>query len=202
MLISHFFSDMLAEVLNANGVIDDADMSQYEYCLEYLFDIIFYNFSLILFGCMLHDILGAILYIFCVSLIKSVGGGYHAASRLICSILSYSIFLTAMLTYRNLVICAFIGRTETASLMDYFYAAESFMIVLLSPVGNPNKRLSSREKVKLKSCSILLVSIVSFIYISLRLTSYKVYCIMIVECFCVNGGSQIAGLIKYRKPSI
>ena len=151
---------------------------------------------------MLHDLPGAILYILCVSLMKSSAGGYHAASRVKCSVLSYSLFLTAILTYRNPAICAFIDRTGTFSLRDLIYAAEVFIIVLLSPVENPNKRLSPRERVKLKSCSIILVSIVSVIYIFFRLTSYKVYCNMIIVCFCINAFSQIVGSIKYKRQSV
>ena len=78
MLISHFFSTRLSEALKESRVIDGSDMLQYEYCLEYLFDIILYNSSLILIGGMLHDLPGAILYILCVSLMKSSAGGYHA----------------------------------------------------------------------------------------------------------------------------
>ena len=55
MLISHFFSTRLSEALKESRVIDGSDMLQYEYCLEYLFDIILYNSSLILIGGMLHD---------------------------------------------------------------------------------------------------------------------------------------------------
>ncbi|MCR5700689.1 MAG: accessory gene regulator B family protein [Lachnospiraceae bacterium] len=92
MVISYYVSKKLTDTLFELNIIEKNSIDSYQFCFEYTLDIILFNTSLILFGALLHDIIGASLYMIIMFILKTTAGGAHANSRFACSFFSYGIF--------------------------------------------------------------------------------------------------------------
>ena len=88
MIISNRLSTKITSDLLKNGVIKKSYKESYNYCLEFFFDLILFNCSLLLIGFILHRFILSVIFVLVMVPVKMTAGGAHAPSRLMCEIIS------------------------------------------------------------------------------------------------------------------
>lgn len=139
MIISEKLSKKISSDLTDRGLINKEYLESYAYSLEFLFDMILFNISLIILGAVLRRIIPAVIFIAVMTPIKTIAGGAHGRSRISCEIISYSIFLVIILLSAIIspdpVICFFLSALLASG------------IIMLSPVDtSARKRVSNNRK--------------------------------------------------------
>lgn len=201
LIISHYLSQKTTTHLQKHHIIEQAYAEEYAYCFEYLFDLILYNASLVLLGCIFHDIIGSLIYILCMSALKSVAGGFHASKRYICSILSYSLYFVILLLYKPMYInCSFI-KENNRLYMEILYFIIALIIIIFSPVENISNTFSANERRKLKNCTIILFVFITIAFFSFKFATTDQYCFLIILCLFATMLNQIIGFF-YNKTNI
>lgn len=194
LVVSHFLSIKTIDGLEKHNIIDAKHAEEYAYCFEYLFDLVLYNVSLILLGCIFHDVIGSFIYILCMSALKSVAGGVHANKRCICSIISYSLFFIVLLLYKLIYVNYPFTKDSNLLYIQIIYFIISLIVIILSPVENANKVFSTNERKKKKCHTIALFAIITIIFFSCRFSTINQYCFLIILCLFVTMSSQIIGV--------
>ena len=122
--------------------ISDKQKDIYIYIYEWVFSFLFYNISLLLIGLLLHQFIYALLFSVSITLLRCTGGGTHAPSRILCTLVSYFEFLFVIFTVSFIVTVP----VETQIII----AISSIGIILaLAPVDNSKKRFTSVQRKKL-----------------------------------------------------
>ncbi|MBR0132821.1 MAG: accessory gene regulator B family protein [Lachnospiraceae bacterium] len=141
-------------------------------------------------GTMCKDIMGAFVFYFTFTIIRSRMGGYHANTYLRCNVL---IFLNvfAVLKLASLPVRNIIKPAEIA-----VFIITTVEIVLAAPIINPNKliKVFSRKKVKLQ-CFIILIAIEAIAKMLYLNGANKASIIMLFSLLS-NDVAFVAGLIK------
>ncbi|MBO5488657.1 MAG: accessory gene regulator B family protein, partial [Eubacterium sp.] len=123
----------------------------YSYCIHYLFEQLIFIAVILILGFLTNNLLFYMLFYLLNIGFRFTSGGYHAPRQWICNILSYStIFVTLLLV--NLL------PDFSSHIWLFFCAIFSIIIVLLSPVDNPKKRLKSKQKIALMFKNRIFVS--------------------------------------------
>ena len=194
MFVSYHLGSKTTLALEKQKVINPGHYEEYTYCFEYLYDLVIFNISLLAIGALLHDIFASIIYIFCMSALKAVAGGYHARKRLTCSILSYSIYLSVFALYKSLSTMSFISNSTYMLCGDMIYLIISLIVMCLSPVGNHNKTFSNEERKKLKTLSAILLAAISVLYLAMRVRNTFPYSYLIIICLLIILVNQMVGI--------
>lgn len=198
LVISHYLSIKTVAKFKKHNIIDTKYIEEYTYCFEYLFDLVLYNTSLILLGCISHDVIGSFIYILCMSALKSVAGGVHANKRYICSILSYSLYFIVLLLYKLIYINYSFTKDHNLLYIEILYFIISLIIIILSPIGNANKVFSKNERKKMKCRTVALLTLITIIFFSFRFSTINQYCFLIILCLYVTMSSQIIGIFTNK----
>lgn len=199
MYVSYYLSSKTTLALEKQKVISSEHHEEYTYCFEYLYDLLIFNISLLAIGALQHDIFASIIYIFCMSALKAAVGGYHASKRLICSILSYSIYLLIFNIYKNFSRMTFLSNPTYMLSGDVIYFITSLIVMHLSPVGSHNKTFSIEERKKLRILSAILLTTISVLYLTMRIRNTYTYSYLIIICLLVILINQIVGKYSLRK---
>ena len=78
MLICKKISDVFAESMVDNNLIQQEDQEVYSYCIEYVLDLIIFNGSLLTLGALMHHFLISVVYLLALVPLKMMAGGAHA----------------------------------------------------------------------------------------------------------------------------
>lgn len=185
MIISNKLSRVISSDLSDRGLIEKEYRDSYAYCLEFLFDVILFNVSLILIGLILHRTLMSVVYVFTLTPIKTTAGGAHARSRLSCEVISYAVFFTVILLPSLIVV------DDLVELL--FSIAISITIIVLAPVEVSCRPAVIAKKKTLKClCGILctLTIIVDIIFLQ---NGYSDCAEVIFLCLTVTIINQLIG---------
>ena len=150
----------LANRLLTKGIISEDYFDIYVYGFELLISSILSTSIILLIGIILGKILQTIAFLITFSLLRSFTGGYHANSYWFCSVVTLSIFGSALL-FSELV---------NINLFAYMILAViGFTLLLIfAPIENPNKNLTLIQKRKFKIISLIVFVVLVLIGIFLR----------------------------------
>lgn len=203
MIMSEIISNKITNALATNKMIDTKLTKVYQYSLEYLLDIIIYNLSILLLGWLLRCFLLSLLYLIVTTFLRKFSGGFHASTRLQCSILSYFFYFITIFSTR-----IFFNYTKWYSFLfskpnvaTSIYLCAALLIVILSPVIHPNKHMNYNDKRRLKKNTALTILIISIFFYILLKNRLQIYCLLIIICMMVNIISLVTAKILYRRKS-
>ncbi len=159
--MSHYLSCKIADFLVQQQQISE---EEWEIC-QYGYDTLIYSMEqtilLLLFGICLHQIPGTLLYIATYFYIRRFAGGYHASTRLGCTILTLFTYLLS------------IGLGNALTYFPHFYIVIGFLQIIyyvliyqFAPVEHPNKPLTM-DQIKRNRRNIFILSILFTIVILL-----------------------------------
>lgn len=187
MKLSNYLSKKIVAILAVNHVIAEKEKDLYLYCVDFLFDVIIFNLTILLVGILCRKATIALLILITLSPTKMLAGGAHAPNQLLCSIISYSI---------SFLILFFVDPLSLFSsyLWVILFLVSLVTILLMCPVDTPNKRFLKSQKKKLKIiCSIysFCLSILFFILFLLHCKSlYTTMCLCVIV-IAINQGIGI-----------
>lgn len=190
MIISEKLSKKISSDLTDRGLINKEYLESYAYSLEFLFDMILFNISLIILGAVLRRIIPAVIFIAVMTPIKTVAGGAHGRSRISCEIISYSIFLVIILLPAIIspdpVICFFLSALLASG------------IIILSPVDTSARKRVSNNRKRLRILCVIFCSAIILLEYIFCLNMYYNGVEVIFLCLLVIFANQIIGLITIR----
>lgn len=166
----------------------------YEYCIKSIISKCTYFFIVSLYGIIIKQPLIALVYLSLMFPFRLFSGGAHCSHKSVCLIISYSLaFLSIGLTP------IIVRKIPYLIYYIYFFFFSLLPIVLLSPVDNYKKRLSSAKKMALRKKTITMAIIISiFIILSYTLKQGFMVGIIAVSTF-ICGVNVICGVIINKK---
>lgn len=200
MITSNLLSKKLVSILKKNDIIVHDDTEAYEFCIEYLFDVIIYNGSILILGLILHKFMLSILYILIMTPLKKLSGGFHAPTRGLCSIISYGLYFFS-------IVASDILSTRLLNEYNYYettititiFIILAVSIIIMSPVGHINKPLSPIDKRKLKKYTALDMIIIGGCMLAFIRFKMTEFIILVIICLCTNFISLVAGNLENRR---
>lgn len=194
MIIANYLSRKITDVLSEGSIISNDNKEEYIYCFEYFFDVVIYNSSLVIIGFLLHDICAAFICMLCMVFMKACAGGYHASSRLRCSILSYTVFFTVLIAYKNLPASGSVFWENYRIGIHLFYLTVAVTVAVLSPVESRYKHIVPSERKKIKKISVVVIISISMLYFIIWFGREYKYSGLIMLCLMVTLVNQFVGL--------
>lgn len=185
--MSTFITDTLIE----GGVIKSEERNLYVYCFGTIVEMLANIITTILIGILLGRLPATLIFLLVFIPLRSTAGGYHCETSGKCFILSMSVYLSIILTYK----LSSIIPTRTCVL---FCVIDFALILILSPVASPNKPLSLMERKKNRCISIvfsLFCIVATFIMMNYKI----IYAFVVIESITAAVISLAAGFFKYRK---
>lgn len=155
----------LSKKYATNGIIDSKYIDSYAYIFDYIFNFALYNFTLILIGFILHKSAITITYVIITGYLRAVAGGYHCKRYITCTILSYVIF--ALYIGLNSIV-----YTIPIHISLLIFAISWILILIISPVGTPNKPFTDTMK-KTAKRRVLILFIVDSVF---TIFSFLLHC--------------------------
>lgn len=194
MKTTQHISKKIIHYLEKNSIIDPTTKDIYIYCIDFTLDLIFFNISLLLLGCLLHEPFMALLYIVTMTPLKMICGGAHASTQTLCSIISYFLFFSSILfsIYIESVLQFHVPKTTIFILCI-------ISIIAHTPVDTPNKRYMPSQKAKLKLFSGIYCTMLFIIFIILKECFHEKYCSIILIDLIIIAINQYIGIIINRK---
>ena len=196
MIVSNYISKKITKEIIQYDFIDKTQKAAYEYCFDFVLDLLFYNLSLLFIGIAFHKPLLSIVYIITFNPLKMLAGGYHATSRLKCSFLSYSIYVTVLFLSNK------ITSVISNPFLLFFYIMMSALVIAFSPVTPPQHRFSKIERNHLKSLCLFYSLLLFILYIVLFLKVQTIYYSCMTLCLMILLICQIIGRIQYNKKGV
>lgn len=187
MILSELIGKKTTHLISSSGIVEDKYLETYQYCINYSLDIIFFNLSLIIIGLFSHNFTLTLLYIAVITPVKMFAGGAHANTATLCTILSYSIFITII------IICKYLHFKSKLLLFITFFI--SLFIIFFSPVDHPNKRFCNKQKKRLRFIVAICCVIIQFVQFIFIKTEKDIYANLIFLCLFVILINQIIGKI-------
>lgn len=175
--MSKFISNYLSKLFNKIGIIDNSEIESYCFLFDFLFSSVTFDLSILLIGFFLKCNSDALIYLIITTPIRYFAGGFHAKTRFLCNILSYSSFFIVVLL-NNLIII------NNSYAYIAIYVISIITIYYIAPVDSPNNRLNLSEKKSLKRKLLFFFICLSILFYFLYKKSSYNYIKMI--CICVT----------------
>lgn len=146
--------DFIADTLTNDGQISEEQKNIYAYLFNYLVEALVFDIIVLLAGIIAHRTQTVLCYLAVTIPLRHFAGGFHADTRLGCTIFSYGVcglflLISPMLTF----IPAYFWLTA--------YVLLWILLLIKAPVDTPNKRLTKDQKNKLFRLCILTCIIMS-----------------------------------------
>lgn len=190
MIISEKLSKKIASELTDRGMLKSEYLDSYAFSLEFLFDMVLFNVSLIIIGAILHRIVPALLFIVTMTPVRMVAGGAHGKSRLSCEIISYSIFAAVILISSTMIINSVICFAVSVTIASG--------IVVLSPVDTSGIEKVHEHRTQLRTLCLIFCSLIVILEYILIISNYSIGSAVIFLCLIIILVNQIIGLITIR----
>ncbi len=187
--ISGFITDTLID----GKVIKSDERNLYLYCFGTIIEMSANLLATLIIGALLHRFIETLIFMLVFIPLRSFAGGYHCEKAESCFILSISVYLTVILSYKYL--CGI-----SAYWIYAICLADLIAVLILSPVVSPNKPLSEKVKNKNRRISIFITAL--YITAALVMLYCKIpYAFVVFESVTASVISMTAGYIKYKKMS-
>ena len=192
MNLSHNISSKIVNFMVRNQIISSTKIDCYLYCYEFVSDLLIYNISIFILGCIIGQPFLAMLYIITITPTKMLAGGAHANSRKMCSFISYTITILIFLL------------SQLSVNIDYTYLIISFLfcmisIIILSPVGTPNKTFPLIRKKSLKKYCFYYSLFLLMLYLFLSYKRMYQYILLMTLCVIIITVNQYIGIRVNKK---
>ncbi len=192
MFLSEKISKQLAKYLLRLGLINDSQVSYYEYIYCWGIDFLLYFLSIILIGILINKFIPSIIFCVTVSLFRFLSGGTHASTRKTCSVISYLFFAVVMFMFPFLPL-------ELFSYSNVVIIFLLILMIILAPIDNPRKRLSQKQKKKLKILTTIVCALVYTTMVLLNFIQRYDYCNIIILCVIFLLIDLIVGYIRNKR---
>lgn len=143
MKISNTAAKHITDFFINSGTISNDDRASYIYCFEYAIDTIIFPLTILLSGLIFNRFISALLFAVIIIPLKMSAGGAHASTRIMCSILSYSLYFVTLFCYQLL------GNIPL-TLLNICYIICCVLIMYLSPVEPQKQQTCLRCKAQIK----------------------------------------------------
>ncbi len=147
----------IAELLEANKIINKNDMELYKYGLEIFIMTVVELGAVLLVSAIIGNFVETFIFLIGFMPIRIYAGGYHADTRLRC-------FLVLLMVY--IFFSILLNRVEFINykyLVMLISASGILSIALISPIKHKNKRITESEGIRYKTIAIILSTIESAI---------------------------------------
>ncbi len=188
-----FYSDKLSSKIvelaasNNNDIRKNTDV--YVYLVNYILEQVIFFVTMIILGLILHNVLFSLLFFLIFFTYRSTGGGYHASSPFLCTIISYTAFFAA---------CIFCFKFEISksklTLAAYIFA---IIFILICPFSDcKNRRRTNSQKKSLKLKQIIFIAIFSTLGFVFYYTDCFLYFKLIMISTYIIAVTQSIGVIQ------
>lgn len=189
MYITYKVSRKICTVLTDNQIISPENSKFYLYCFDFALDNLLFNAILLVLGVLMSVPLQAAIYIVTMVPVKMFAGGAHANSRIKCSVISFSVFLSI------LYITNYLAANMSQEMINWIFFLSIPLALFMTPVDTRNKRIPvcqrRRYKQKCMICCLFLIAIYAIIqYYKCR----ELYCLMAI-CMVATVLNQIIGIL-------
>lgn len=191
MIVTKKLSSGLTSAMIKSNVITHNEKELYTYCFDYIFELVFSILSFLFIGLLFDRFIFSCIFLLVIFPLRTFGGGIHAPTSLSCTIISYLIYVIALIIGPILAPMYSIQWTILLFL-------EILIIVIFAPVDTPNKRLRKEQRTKLKTfCTISLI-VIALIYFVLYCQKLRIYYGTISIYGIIPTTSIILGYIKNK----
>ena len=186
-----FLSSKITDFLLSQKTIDKEMKQVYIYGTELFLSSVLSVFLVILVGLIIGRFWDALLFLFSFIFLRKYTGGLHCNSYTSCNAITVLTFMVAVKISK--LINNLSNKILFFVLMSVFIV---FVILLLTPVSNPNKPILSQDRIKYKTIALVMFSF--HLCVMILFKNYISIEIIIVTDFisCVY---VILGLIKNKK---
>ena len=188
--ITGIISKRITTELLREQFIEKADVSAYQYCIEYAISNLIYVLSLLIIGALSKHLLFASVYVLIVNTFKYTAGGAHASTKTMCTIISYSIFIGCMIL--SDVLCHLYS-----SVFIFIFFTLIGVVVFLAPVECKNKKLNTALRAKMKTHTFFLVLAVCILFLVLNFMSKEYVCTIMTLCIIIVAVNLLIGRITH-----
>ena len=170
MLMIKKLAGDIASICAHRGVFQSGRIEEYAYGYELLISTVINLAIILIIGAAFGAITEAIIFISAFALLRTIAGGYHAKSHVVCILIFSLVFLFFAFIVRN-VLSGFLLPYVTLIVL-----VSSVIIYSKAPVAAPNKPFSTKKKTRFKKlCGIIscinLFLCISFIMVPALQTS-------------------------------
>lgn len=118
----------LADTLTEDGQISKEQQAIYAYLFDYLIEALLYDIVVLIIGLLVHRLDLTLCYLLVTIPLRHFAGGFHANTRLGCTILSYGIYLITIFS------CSLILKHIKPVWIFILYLLTWCMILPVAPV--------------------------------------------------------------------
>lgn len=187
-------SKFVSTILQKENYICEKEYDIYVYCFEYILENLLYISIILIFSTILANIFIGILFLLLLIPLKTICGGIHASSKFLCLILSYGISMIIISTI------SFI--TESFYFLAFpIFIGSDVIIIILSPIDTPNKRLDDVQKKNLKKYCAILLFLFSILFLILYSLKLKLYYGTMAICVMIEAINVLLGYLSNKKDS-
>lgn len=190
MYITFKISEKICTVLTENQIIVPEDNPFYLYCFDFVLDNLFFNTALFLLGVLLGVPLQAAIYIITMVPVKMFAGGAHAGSRIKCSVVSFSVFLSILFLTDQL------AAFTATGIVNWIFFLSLFMILIMAPVDTQNKRIPAGQRMQYKQKCLLCCLFTTSVYVVLQYFKYRECYFLVSFCMVAVAFNQTLGMIS------
>ena len=141
--ISHYITDALCEA----DIVKKEEKDIYIYCFDYIIELLISFIIIMLSGIFTKQISVSVIFLLTAFSIRSFGGGIHASTPAVCSIISFLIFYAVLFAAKPLS-----GIMSLGWCIVQIVSID--VILLFAPVDTPQRPMKPEKKKKLKKRSI------------------------------------------------
>lgn len=187
-------SCIITKKLVEKKIIRNDEWEIYQYSIEVLLSDVCYLFIAFLTALLTNSLWASVAFFTGFLSLRKFSGGYHASTYLRCHFLFWANQLLMILIYY--LLSAKYGRIISLT----FVSISIVCVFMLAPVGNKNKPLSDKEKLKYAFFSKIVIIFDATVVLVLSITNvYCQYvCMYTFGVFSVSI-SLVAEKIKYLK---
>lgn len=192
MLIFDYISSSLVHLLVRNHTIEKNVSEIYQYCFNYIFELLFFYLALQIASIFLSVPVFAPLFFAVIMPFRSVCGGFHASTRWRCTLLSYSCFIMTYIVY-----------LLTWSLPDLCWLISFFTVIgilfVFPAVTHKNRNFSHSQKRRQHKLRQILCIIWSFLFCIAYLLNLSLYFHLMTICVIIVLANLLIAVMITRR---
>lgn len=155
--MSHFLSCKIADFLVQQQQVPEEEWEIYQYGYDTLIYSMEQTILILIIGTLLHQIPGTLLYIAAYFFIRRYTGGYHASTRLSCTLLTLSTYILSLAIGNALA-----KAPHLLIIIGILQIIYYILIYRYAPVEHPNKPLSDDQKKRNRQIGFVLSILFTF----------------------------------------
>lgn len=178
VLLVQKLSNLSAQYLISQNIINSEDKETYRYGLEVLISDCVDILLLLIIGLLQHKIIDCFIYYLSFGLIRKFSGGYHFNHYYSCIGIHVLIFLIYTFIDIPYGFCMTLGIVSSG------------VIILLSPIENINRKVAEGDIIKYKRIILPIILIhlllMSIINVTAQVISYILFVVSLLMIICIK----------------